>query len=151
MKKFIVLCLTVTFVLLLTACGNREDRIKTRLYDFEDACQGLDVKGMLSCIDPSIARPVSNAMSLVGIFSDVNSDELIDKVFTLLFDDDVNPREYLSGIEFENMEIDSDRKSATVECLISAIISGERIEKKANVKMIKVDDEWYISGIRFVR
>ena len=117
--------------------------------EFESACQKLDVKAMLNCIDPAIARPVSNGLSLVGLFTDIDSENLIEEVFDLLFDKDVDPSEFLSGIQFSDIEIDRDGDTAVVKCILAAEISGEHLEYKAEIDMIQEKDYWYISNVRF--
>lgn len=149
MKKYIVCLLIIGMLFSLSACSSGEEEIQATLTDFVRACQDLDVKAMLKCIDPAIARPVSNGLSLVGLFTDIDSENLIEDVFDLLFDKDVDPSEFLSGIQFSNLKIEQDGDEAIVKCILTAEISGEQLEYKTEIDMIQEEDHWYISNVRF--
>ena len=149
MKTFSVFLVLVGMLFSLSACNGGEKEIKATLTEFEYACQTLDVKAMLNCIDPAIARPVSNGLSLIGLFTDIDSEDLVEKVFDLLFDMDVEPSEFFSGIKFSNLKITQNGNDAVVECILAAEISGERLEFKAEIDMIQEEEHWYISNICF--
>ena len=149
MKKILTLFLVLCMLLPLSGYSGSNEEIKATLTEFQYACQNLDVKAMLNCIDSDISRPVSNGLSVLGLFLDTDAEDLVEEVFDLLFDWEVDPYAFLSGIEFSDIKIEEDGDTAVVNCILVVEISGERLEYDSEIDMIQVDDHWYISNVRF--
>lgn len=156
MKKLVSLLLVVAIMVSLVGCGagERREAILDTLDHFEKSCQRLDIDGILDCLNPSYARPISTAKALLGAFTDVNTDELLQTAFELLFDQkDVDPEAFLSAVTFENPEVSSKKTTGLVKADLTVNIAGEKLSYNVEVEM-KYDEEedlWFISGIDFVK
>lgn len=153
MKKFVAMLLVVAIAVSLVGCGSakREKEILKTLDRFEAACHSLDVNAILDCLDPDYARPISGVLSVVSLFTDTS--EWLPKAFNLLFGQDEDPEQFMSAVTFENPEVSSKKSNAVVEADLTANVAGRVLSYKVEVKMIyeKDKDEWYISGIHFVK
>ena len=77
-KNFVALILIIVLSVSVCACGNQNNEIKTLTNNFENACNKLDMNAMLDCIDPDISESVKKLTGLIGMFSDKDTDDLLD-------------------------------------------------------------------------
>lgn len=76
------------------------------------------MNAMLDCIDPDISGSVKKLTGLIGMFSDEDTDELLDSFAKVLFSElPKNSKEFFSSIKIklDNIEIDEDKASASAE------------------------------------
>lgn len=147
-KKFVALILIIVLSVSVCACGNQNNEIKTLTKNFENSCNKLDMNAMLDCIDPDISESVKKLTGLIGMFSDKDTDELLDSFAKVLFSElPENSKEFFSSIKIklDNIEIDEDSASATAE--ITYEISGEDNTSNANFEYARIDEKWYISNL----
>ena len=152
LKNVIIVALLFVFFLSVSACGNQNNEIKTLTKNFENSCNRLDMNAMLDCIDPDISGSVKNLTGLIGMFSDRDTDELLDSFAKVLFSElPENSKEFFSSIKIklDNIEIDEDKASASASAEITYEISGEENKSNANFKYICIDKKWYISDLNF--
>lgn len=147
-KKFAALILIIVLSVSVCACGNQNNEIKTLTKNFENSCNKLDMNAMLDCIDPDISGSVKKLTGLIGMFSDKDTDELLDSFAKVLFSElPENSKEFFSSIKIklDNIKIDEDSASATAE--ITYEISGEDNTSNANFEYTRIDEKWYISNL----
>ena len=150
--KIFKMCAALILIIVLTvsicACGNQNNEIKTLTKNFENLCNKLDMNAMLDCIDPDISGSVKKLTGLIGMFSDKDTDELLDSFAKVLFSElPENSKEFFSSIKIklDNIEIEEDNASATAE--ITYEISGEDNKSNANFEYARIDEKWYISNL----
>ena len=142
------LILIIVLTVSLCACGNQDNEIKTLTNNFENSCNKLDMNAMLDCIEPEISGSVKKLTGLIGMFSDKDTDELLDSFAKVLFSElPENSQEFFSSIKIklDNIEIEEDSASASAE--ITYEISGEDNKSNANFEYTRVDEKWYISNL----
>lgn len=147
-KNIIIIALLFALVLCVSACGNQNNEINTLTKNFENSCNKLDMNAMLDCIDPDISGSVKKLTGLIGMFSDKDTDELLDSFAKVLFSElPENSKEFFSSIKIklDNIETDEDSASATAE--ITYEISGEDNKSNANFEYTRIDEKWYISNL----
>ena len=147
-KSIAALILIIALSVSMCACGNQNNEIKTLTKSFENSCNKLDMNAMLDCIDPDISGSVKKITGLIGMFSDKDTDELLDSFAKVLFSElPENSKEFFSSIKIklDNIEIDEDKASATAE--ITYEISGEDNTSNANFEYTRIDEKWYISNL----
>ena len=150
LKNIIVFLLLFVIVLSMSACDNQNNEIKTLTKNFENSCNKVDMNAMLDCIDPDISESVKKLTGLIGMFSDKDTDELLDNFAKVLFSElPENSKEFFSSIKIKlnSIEIKYDKASASAE--ITYEISGEENKSNANFKYICIDKKWYISDLNF--
>ena len=150
LKNMIVFLLLFVIVLSMSACDNQNNEIKTLTKNFENSCNKVDMNAMLDCIDPDISESVKKLTGLIGMFSDKDTDELLDNFAKVLFSElPENSKEFFSSIKIKlnTIEIEDDKASASAE--ITYEISGEENKSNANFKYICIDKKWYISDLNF--
>lgn len=147
-KSCAALILILALSISICACGNQNNEIKTLTKDFENSCNKLDMNAMLDFIDPDISGSVKKLTGLIGMFSDKDTDELLDSFAKVLFSElPENSKEFFSSIKIklDNIEIEEDNASASAE--ITYEISGEDNKSNANFEYIRIDEKWYISNL----
>lgn len=147
-KSLAALFLIIALSISMCACGNQNNEIKTLTKNFENSCNKLDMNAMLDCIDPDVSGSVKKLTGLIGMFSDKDTDELLDSFAKVLFSElPENSKEFFSSIKIklDNIEIEEDSASASAE--ITYEISGEDNKSNANFEYIRIDEKWYISNL----
>ena len=147
-KNFAALILIIVLSVSVCACGNQNNEIKALTKNFENSCNKLDMNAMLDCIDPDISESVKKLTGLIGMFSDKDTDELLDSFAKVLFSElPENSKEFFSSIKIklDNIETVEDSASATAE--ITYEISGEDNKSNANFEYTRIDEKWYISNL----
>ena len=150
-RNLTVLILIIALSVSMCACGSQNNEIKTLTKNFENSCNKLDINAMLDCIDPDVSGSVKKLTGLIGMFSDKDTDELLDSFAKVLFSElPENSQEFFSSIKIklDNIEIEEDRASASAE--ITYEISGEENYSNANFEYIRVDEKWYIANLNFM-
>ena len=133
LKNIIVFLLLFVIVLSMSACDNQNNEIKTLTKNFENSCNKVDMNAMLDCIDPDISESVKKLTGLIGMFSEKDTDELLDNFAKVLFSElPENSKEFFSSIKIKlnSIEIEDDKASASAE--ITYEISGEENKSNAN-------------------
>lgn len=147
-KRLSALILITALSFSMCACGNQTNEIKTLTNNFENSCNKLDMNEMLDCIDPDISGSVKKLTGLIGMFSDKDTDELLDSFAKVLFSElPENSKEFFSSIKIKlgDIEIEEDNASASAE--ITYEISGEENKTNANFEYVCIDKKWYISNL----
>ena len=150
MKKFArvaaIALAAVLMLVVLTGCTN--SGVKKTISSFESACQSLDVRGMLECVNPTISKPLLGALNLLGV---EDTSGLLDDVVNALgmFDNaGESTEEFVKSIQIKPSDyaFNGDKD----ECDVTATLSyGESKEKEITIHMILKNDVWYISKISF--
>lgn len=153
--KIFKMCAALILIIVLTvsmcACGNQNNEIKTLTKNFENSCNKLDMNAMLDCIDPDISESVKKLTGLIGMFSDKDTDELLDSFAKVLFSElPENSKEFFSSIKIklDNIETAEDSASATAE--ITYEISGEENKSNATFEYVSIEGKWYIADLSFM-
>lgn len=148
-RKFcLILVAVMTLVMLLTACGNGKSEIESVTADFEKACNDVDLNAMLDCIDPTIASGLKFATGLAGMFSDKDTDELLDELSKLIFDNIPDKtEEFFSSIDISVDNISVDGETATADAVIKYEMSGEKYSNNAVFTYTMTDNAWYILSL----
>lgn len=147
-KSFTALILIIVLGVGMCACSNQNNEIKTITKNFENSCNKLDMNAMLDCIDPDVSGSIKKLTGLIGMFSDKDTDELLDSFAKVLFSElPENSKEFFSSIKIklDNIEIEEDNASANAE--ITYEISGEDNKSNANFEYTRIDEKWYISNL----
>ncbi len=147
-KKTIIFVLLFVLMLIMSACGNQKNEIKTLTHNFENSCNKLDMNAMLDCIEPDISGNIKKLTGLIGMFSDKDTDELLDNFAKVLFSElPENSKEFFSSIKIklDNIEIEENNASASAEIIYE--ISGEENKSNANFEYVCIDEKWYIADL----
>ncbi len=153
MRKFAMsaICLALSIVMICTfaSCGGASGKIKDLVSRFEASCNTLDPNAVLDCIDPKISDTFKLGMGLVGMFTGTNTDEMFEKLGSLLTKGDVGGKDFFESIEIEVEDVKTSKDKATVEAKIKYDVSGVQMDSEAVINCIQSEDEWYISGFSF--
>lgn len=147
-KSLAAFILIIALSVGMCACGYQNNEIKILTKNFENSCNKLDMNAMLDCIDPDVSGSVRKLTGLIGMFSDKDTDELLDSFAKVLFSElPENSKEFFSSIKIklDNIEIEED--SATASAEITYEISGEDNKTNANFEYTRIDEKWYISNL----
>lgn len=151
LKRCATIILIIVLSVSLCACAGqgKDNEIETLTKNFEKACNKLDLNGMLDCVDPEISKSVKAITELVGLFSDKDTDELLDGLAKVLFRElPENSKELFSSIKIkldDNIEISEDIANASAEIVYE--ISGEEHTSNVSLEYVKLDEKWYISDV----
>ena len=156
MKKIRIVLVALVMLIssvALCACGSDEMKIKALINEFEESCNQMDADGVLECLNPTIADLVNKGLGILDIFTEVDKDEVFDKVSDLLITgiEGVGGSDFFETMEIEIEEMEIERTSATVTGTITYEKNGE--EKESPVTFIcgysDSEEGWYISEISF--
>ncbi len=147
MKRIVSLVLVVVVIIgSLSGCGGK-GKINEVLDNFESACNSFDVSEILDCIDPQYAGPVRDIYDLYRIVAREKAEEsfaeLIQKIFGVKYD----PSDFLGDLKIEDRIIKSSGRRSTVRCVLAFKMAGELFRRDAIIKLKKLKDTWYITGI----
>lgn len=149
-RNIALFVLLFALVLGMTACGSKTGEIKNLTADFEKACNELDLNAMLDCINPAVADGVKLATGFVGMFTDKDTDEVLDGVASLLLDEAPDDaKAFFSSIKITTKEIEVDGENATATATIEYTVSGEDYDEEAVFQYLYTDEQWYISDLSF--
>ena len=148
MRRVAAAILTAAVLLsLLAGCSPKND-VKSTISKFESACQSLDVKGMLACINPTVAKPILGALDLFGVEDTSGTLEQLAGVLDLFDDAGQATEELVQSIRIKpDNYVFNDAKD---KCTVTAELSyGDGDSKIITLQMILKDDSWYIADIDF--
>ncbi len=148
MKRVTVVTLTAVMLLtLLTGCGAK-GAVKETISNFESACQALDVRGMLECVNPTISKPILTAMNLLGVDDTSGTLEELVGILGIVEGAGEKTEEFVQSIEIKPDEFTFNGDKD--ECSVSAELSyGEEKTKAITIELILKDEIWYISNLDF--
>lgn len=151
MKKLIkpvaVILACVLILSALSGCTNNSE-IKELLNNFESCCRKLDVRGMLSCFNPTVSDPILTVMTMLGV-SDTS--ELLDNITPLLnnFGDlGVSAEEFFSSISITATDFDYGDDKTTCE-VTAQIAYGDERSTEAVFSCVLKQGKWFITFIDF--
>lgn len=142
-----VVVLAAMMLTLLTGCGAKSG-VKATISNFEDACHALDVRAMLECVNPTVAKPILTAMNLFGIGDTSGTLEELVGVLGIFEGAGDKTEEFVQSIQIKanEFEFNSDKS----KCSVSAELSyGEDKTEEITINFVLKDEVWYISGIDF--
>lgn len=139
-----VILMAVMMLAILSGCA--KSKVKHTISEFESACQAVDAAGMLACIDPTISKPLQDAMDLLGIENTSGLfDELVE-ILNLFEGTGEAAEELVQSIRIEPVSYEFNDSSD--KCSVAARIScGGDSAENVVIKLVLKDDVWYISGI----
>lgn len=142
-----VILMAAVLLSLLAGCGPKND-VKSTISEFESACQSLDVKGMLECINPTVSKPILGALNLFGVEDTSGTLEQLVGALDLFDDAGQVTEELVQSIRIKpNNYAFNDAKD---KCTVTAELSyGDGDSKIITLQMILKDESWYISDIDF--
>lgn len=148
----LVLVIACTSVM-LCGCGDKSN-VKGVIRDFETACNSLDIDAMLDCLNPDIADAVNATLGFVGIFTDKDTETMLDSISKTLLgatEEGEGGSEFFSTLKIDVEEVIAGRNSATVDAEVSYDLNGETVEKAAEFicNYSDKDEKWYISDFSF--
>ena len=148
MKKSVALFLAVILSVCMFGCSAETNEIKTLTKNFEVACNELDFNAMLDCVEPEVSDSVKSVTSFIGMFSDKDTDEILDKVANVIFKGlPENTQEFCSSMKFAVDDIVTEENSASATAKITYEISGEPCEKSGIFEYARISEKWYISNL----
>lgn len=142
-----VILMAAMMLAVLTGCGAKSD-VKKTISNFETACQALDVRGMLECMNPTIANPILTAMNLLGVEDTSGALEELVGIIGIFEGAGEKTEEFVQSIKIDPNDFTfNDDKD---ECTVSAELSyGEDNVKTITIDLLLKDEAWYISDIDF--
>lgn len=148
LKNICISVMTLVLVLSMGACSAGTSEIETLTKNFETACNSLDLNGILDCVTPEISTSVKAVTGFIGMFSDKDSDEILEKVGSVIFKGlPENSREFFSSIKVDIDTVEQGEDKASAAARITYEISGEKHEKDLSLDYSCVDGKWYISNL----
>lgn len=131
-----------------SAGGRREKTsIENCLTEFQYACNTLDIRAMLNCIDPSVADPIRVSVGIYGTISDVDNDELLESFSQSITGEDIpEVDEFYQSINIEMLSARSGGKYGSASTTVYFTLFGEDIVRDATFEMVKDHGKWYISS-----
>ena len=141
----------------LTGCGNSEEKeIKKTIESFQESYNSLDIRGMISCMEPDIQDTANATIDFMMVILNVATDiELNREQFYSIIEALPILYEFLGeDVEAEMGEIRIDVKDISItdeNAVVTAEISyshSENIEE-GHLYLIKLDGYWYLSVDNF--
>lgn len=155
MKKtinaIVAVLLSVAIMLSLVGCIGSNREIEQLMSDFEGACNRLDFNAVLDCIDPNISDKLDLAAGIVGMFADMDKEEMFEKLAGFISKEDIGGADFFSSIKIDVKEIEVNEEEATVDVFLSYDFRDEVVEKEAVFSCIYYAEKWYISNFSFVK
>ena len=150
MAIVLLLCLVFTFA----GCNQMDERevaIRELLTRFQQACNVTDQETIMACISPSITDTLDIASDILGIFTDVETDDIFNLLTTIVSSDFVGGEDFFKTMQIEVKSVDfSEENDAKVFTSVS-YKTGETMSRDTVVFTCEVsEDTWYISDFEFV-
>lgn len=142
-----VLVLAVMMMALLTGCGAKGE-VKKTISNFETACNSLDVRAMLECVNPTLSKPILAAMDLFGMEDTSGAlDELVGLLGIFPGAGD-KTAEFVKAVKIKPVDFTFNEDND--ECIVVAELSyGLGKTENIAMEMVLKNEVWYISGINF--
>lgn len=152
LKKTLILCMCLTIILQLSACGAGSE-CEAVIEKFETACNASDLDGILDCITPSIASPLKMALQITSMVTDTDLSGFFTDIMDAIMesgDVDVDVASLLGTMDLEVTKTKKDGSDRLAYVDITYEVLGAPIDGKGVFEMEKKNDEWYIKGFRFI-
>ena len=146
-----LISIVTVFALLcaLVGCGGANRQIEQLMKTFQSACNQLDFEALLDCIDPDVAEKVEMAAGIVGLFTNDDSETVLENLANLLSGGEVKDSSFFASIQIEVDKITVDGDSATVSTLLTYRILKDDTVRPATFSCVCKDGQWYISNFKF--
>lgn len=147
-KRAVTVLLAAAMLLaMLAGCGAKSG-VNQTVEEFEKACQALDARAMLACMNPTVAEPILAVMDLFGIGDTDDMLETLTGALNLFGDAGDKTEEWLKTVKItpKSYEFNSDKDRCTVLATLSYGGEGERT---VTIDLILKEDIWYISDFDF--
>ena len=153
MKRIVVslvsIVLVMSMLLCMVSCGGQKKEIKNLVSEFENACNTLDFESVLDCINPKVAEGIKFGAGIVGMFTNMTTEDMFGKLADVLSNEDLGGAEFFESIKIDVKDIEIDSETASVSALIKYNVSDKDVEKEAMLKCTYDSEKWYISGLSF--
>ncbi len=145
----LALLLVLATVFSFVGCG-KKGAVKELIAEFEAACNVLDLNAMMDCLTPNISKTVNLAGDLIGLFTDLDTEALLDKLAALLTSEKGwSGKEFFSSIRIKVEDVAVTETDASAMATISYTMFGKAHEKDATFKCVFENERWYIAGVSF--
>lgn len=146
-RAAVVILAAAVMLTLLVGCGAETD-VKKTISNFESACQALDMRGMLECINPTISKPILGAMDLLGVEDTSGTLDTIVGALGMFENAGEKTEEFVKSIEIKpsNYNFNDAEDACSV---VAALNYGDGNSKAVTMKLVLKDEIWYISDIEF--
>ncbi len=150
-KKMAFVLVVLVLIALVGGCSSADKGdVEALMSEFEYACNTLDIDAMLDCIDPDIADGIRLSIGLAGMFSEVDSADLVEEFANLVMDNGhVDANAFFSSINIEVEDVSVEKDTAVVEAIVEYSVSSEDFKKMATFECVNYMNEWYISYFMF--
>lgn len=130
----------------LCSCSSKKGEIENLMTEFEYSCNELDIDAMLGCIDPSISDKIKLATGIASMFTDKDSDEMIESLVGMLTGDStLNAKDFFSSIKITTEDIKTKKETGTANAIVEYNIAGSNYKKEAVFEYVYKTEKWYIS------
>ena len=147
-KKTLAIFIVAAIALSLTACDTSKIDIRKLMNRFEESCHELDTEEMLDCINPKVADAIETAAGLVGLFTSKSSEEIIQSLANILFDNSLfGTSDFFTTVEIKINTVDVTGNEATGTATVTYSSDGVEQNKPATFRCIRENEVWYISKL----
>ena len=144
----VMACVLMTMA--LCSCGSKKGEIENLMTEFEYSCNELDIDAMLDCIDPAISDKIKLATGIASMFTDKDSDEMIESLVGMLTGDTtLNAKDFFSSIKISTEDIKTKKEAGTANALVEYNIAGSNFKKEAVFEYVYKTGKWYIAKFSF--
>ena len=144
-RKIMAICLVVALMVGTVGCGAKSD-CKELINNLETACNTMDVSGILDCFNPDTVAPLKVLVNAIGSGKDSVVNFIYDALGITVTEEE--SEEVTQKFELEVEEIEITDETGTVKCKLNFEAGDSLVEKEIVFKVIKVDEQWYIDGLK---
>lgn len=141
-----VLC-CIAMIAALCGCSPEASAIKKTLNEFQSSAKELDVEGMLECVEPSVAAPISGAVGALSALTGTETQDLLPILLKSVFGEEIDGETVLERISINHPKLSVSGDEAQVDCDLHINTADSSYTRKTTIRMKKIDDKWYISGV----
>lgn len=151
MKKKVkgIVAVLILAVMLLSFTGCKTNfEIKGLINNFENACNKMDINGILDCITPKVSEKVKMAVGIAEIFTDKSTEELLDSLSEAILGSRWEGGiDFFKSLEIKVGDIMANGTAASVKTTVRYGTADEKKAKEATFNCVYYAEKWYIESI----